>query len=118
MDAELTLWEQIKGSASIDEIEVYLKKYPDGQFAALAKNRIENLSKTGTKSQDIELTQWDSIKGSRDIRDYQNFLQAFPGGIFADIAKGRIQNLNELTVKTADLGFWNNIKDSGKQGDF
>ena len=118
LDAELTLWEQIKGSASIDEIEVYLKKYPDGQFAALAKNRIENLSKTGTKSQDIELTQWDSIKGSRDIRDYQNFLQAFPGGIFADIAKGRIQNLNELTVQTADLGFWNNIKDSGKQGDF
>ena len=118
LDAELTLWEQIKGSASIDEIEAYLKKYPGGQFAGLAKNRIGNLTKAATNPNDIELTQWGSIKGSRDIRDYQNFLQAFPAGIFADIAKGRIQNLNELTVQTADLDFWNRVKDSGKLADF
>lgn len=37
---ELAYWESIKGSQNLADFRAYLEKYPDGQFAALAKNRI------------------------------------------------------------------------------
>lgn len=37
---ELTYWDSIKNSKDIADFKAYLEKYPDGQFAALAKNRI------------------------------------------------------------------------------
>lgn len=37
---ELTYWESIKNSSDVADFAAYLKKYPDGQFADLAKNRV------------------------------------------------------------------------------
>lgn len=40
---ELTFWESIKDSNYASDYEAYLKAYPNGRFAALAKARIERL---------------------------------------------------------------------------
>jgi formylglycine-generating enzyme required for sulfatase activity len=40
---ELTFWESIKDSTYPSDYEAYLKAYPNGRFAALAKARIERL---------------------------------------------------------------------------
>jgi len=40
---ELAFWDSVKGSADRTELEAYLAKYPEGAFAALARNRIEGL---------------------------------------------------------------------------
>ena len=39
---ELTFWESIKDSTSAEDYKSYLKKYPNGQFADLAKRRALN----------------------------------------------------------------------------
>lgn len=40
---ELAFWESIKDSTHISDYEAYLKTYPNGRFAALARARIERL---------------------------------------------------------------------------
>lgn len=44
---ELTFWESIKDSTYPSDYEAYLKAYPNGRFATLAKARIERLRAAG-----------------------------------------------------------------------
>jgi formylglycine-generating enzyme required for sulfatase activity len=45
---ELTFWESIKDSTYPSDYEAYLKAYPNGRFATLAKARIERLHATAS----------------------------------------------------------------------
>lgn len=40
---ELTFWDSIKESKNADDFRAYLNKFPDGNFASLARNRIAEL---------------------------------------------------------------------------
>lgn len=40
---ELAFWESIKSSTDRRDFEEYLRKYPEGSFGGLARNRLENL---------------------------------------------------------------------------
>jgi len=40
---EYSYWETVKNSTSVDSFKAYLTKYPEGQFAALAKIKIKDL---------------------------------------------------------------------------
>jgi len=118
MDAELALWDQVKGSTDVPEIQVYAKRYPSGQFASIARNRIKKLTAASKETHDLEMEMWNKVKDSRKISDFQNFLQTFPNGIFAGIAKSRIENLISLEAQTEEMAFWNSIKDSSDPKDF
>lgn len=98
---ELSYWETIKSSSNAEDFKAYLEKYPDGQFARLAKNRIENLSGP-PKSEDTrpkpnesasELAFWDAIKTSTDPEDFRAYLKKYPTGTFLDLANNRINSL-------------------------
>jgi tetratricopeptide (TPR) repeat protein len=43
LDAELTFWDSIKNSDDPEEFAAYLKKYPNGEFAGLARIRLRKL---------------------------------------------------------------------------
>ncbi len=43
---ELSFWDSIKNSNYASDYEAYLKQYPNGRFAALAKSRIERIKAT------------------------------------------------------------------------
>ena len=49
-------WESVKGSPDPADVEAYLKQFPDGLFAALARNRLKRLSDPGveTRGGDME----------------------------------------------------------------
>lgn len=118
LDVELALWNQVKGSTNVNEIQVYLKRYPSGQFASVAQNRIRKLTAAVKETYDLEMEMWNKVKNSRNTGDFQNFLQAFPNGIFAGIAKSRIENLISLEVQTKELALWDGIKASRDPKDF
>jgi tetratricopeptide (TPR) repeat protein len=98
---EYSYWETIKNSNSADDFKAYLAKYPEGQFVALAKNRISSLdastkpaeSKPAASDSATELAFWDSIKNSTNVEDFRAYLQKYPNGEFAALAKNRISNL-------------------------
>jgi len=41
---ELAFWDSVKGSTDPEDYRAYLKRYPDGQFAVLASNRLRALA--------------------------------------------------------------------------
>jgi uncharacterized caspase-like protein len=49
VDKEALFWDSIKDSKSPADFREYLKKYPKGSFAGLARNRIAALDKTQTR---------------------------------------------------------------------
>src|SRR5207245_11636796 len=47
---ELSFWDSIKSSTNPEDFKAYLDKYPDGQFAALARNKIKT---SGASSSEV-----------------------------------------------------------------
>lgn len=50
VDAELVFWSSISGSGTAADFEEYLRKYPDGRFAGLARNRLATLQASAPAS--------------------------------------------------------------------
>jgi tetratricopeptide (TPR) repeat protein len=92
---ELSFWESIKNSNNPDDFKAYLDKYPDGQFAALAKSRAQPARSTGgnPSGDSLEMTYWNAIKDSRNPSDFRAYVNKFPSGLFVEIANGRVAML-------------------------
>ncbi len=80
-----------------------LARYPQGQFAELAKNRISSLA-TATKPAETsapttiggsatELAFWDAIKNSTSADHYRAYLEKYPNGEFVLLARRRLAPL-------------------------
>ncbi len=92
---ELSFWESIKNSTNPDDFKAYLDKYPDGQFAALAKSRAQptRTAAPAVDANSMEMTYWNAIKDSRNPSDFRAYVTKFPNGLFVDIANGRVAML-------------------------
>ena len=49
-DVEIAFWNSIKESSDPADFEAYLERYPDGNFAALARNRVQAVRSAATVS--------------------------------------------------------------------
>ncbi|HVZ00984.1 MAG TPA: caspase family protein [Dongiaceae bacterium] len=116
--AELLFWESIKDSKSADDFQAYLDKYPQGDFASLAKNRLKSLGAVASaepeqpdatirnmapgKDEEIakeyEQSFWDSVKDSGRAEDLQAYLNKYPRGQYADMAKQKLKDLGEAAT--------------------
>ncbi|HVS82448.1 MAG TPA: tetratricopeptide repeat protein [Pyrinomonadaceae bacterium] len=92
---ELSFWESIKNSTNPDDFKAYLDKYPDGQFAALAKSRAQpgRSAAPAVDANSMEMTYWNAIKDSRNPSDFRAYTTKFPNGLFVEIANGRVAML-------------------------
>lgn len=93
---ELSFWESIKNSNNPNDFKAYLDKYPDGQFAELAKSRANAArpsSGAGGGGDSVEMMYWNAIKDSRNPNDFRAYIQKFPGGLFVELANSRITAL-------------------------
>jgi hypothetical protein len=99
---ELSYWDTIKNSTNANDFKAYLERYPQGQFAELAKNRSATLQ-PATKPVEskpvpvndsaTELAFWDSVKNSTNVEDFRAYLQKYPNGAFTELAKNRLAPL-------------------------
>ncbi len=92
---ELSFWDSIKNSTNPDDFKAYLDKYPDGQFAALAKSRAQP-TRTAAPAGDAnsaEMIYWNTIKDSRNPADLRAYVTKFPNGLFVELANNRIASL-------------------------
>ena len=93
---ELSFWESIKSSNNPEDFKAYLDKYPDGQFAALAKSRSQPTRPAGNmgSGDSMEMAYWNAIKDSRNPSDFKAYVNKFPNGLFVEIANGRIATMD------------------------
>jgi tetratricopeptide (TPR) repeat protein len=100
---ELAYWDTIKNSNNPNDFKSYLDKYPDGQFAELAKSR-SNASRPsggGGGGDSVEMMYWNAIKDSKNPADFRAYTTKFPGGLFVELANSRIATLEAEANETA-----------------
>jgi hypothetical protein len=109
---EFELWRTSNKGGKVADYQKYLRLYPGGKFANVAKRRIEELSASaqttnsdetaavgdttknvteGDGTKDLEM--WRQVSKSGKLEDYKKYLKDFPQGKFAKVAKTRIENL-------------------------
>jgi hypothetical protein len=110
---EFELWRTSNKGGTAADYQKYLRLYPNGKFANVAKKRIEELSASAqTPASDTDetaavtettknvaddgrkdLEMWRQLSKTGKFEDYQKYLKEFPEGKFAKVAKTRIENL-------------------------
>ena len=76
-------WEKTRTANTADAYELFLKKYPTGEFTAQAKARIKEL---------YEERDWQKARDTDTQEAYQAFLKQYPEGKWAEEARIRVEN--------------------------
>jgi adenylate cyclase len=93
------MWQTVSGSERVEEYLHYLEQFPEGDFAALARDRIAALSLAKPDASAVpadtavELSFWDTVKGSDNPALYQAYLEKYPDGNFVLLAKAKLEEL-------------------------
>jgi peptidoglycan hydrolase-like protein with peptidoglycan-binding domain len=115
---EFELWRTSNKGGKVADYQKYLRLYPNGKFANVAKRRIEELNASAqtTKSDETaavadatknvtdgdgkrDLEMWRQVSKAGELADYEKYLKEFPQGKFAKVAKTRIENLTASTTE-------------------
>ncbi len=98
---ELVFWESIKDSLRPADYEAYLEQYPEGNFVALARARLQEFTdsqgaiRDPTADREIELAFWESVRASDNFESMQAYLDKYPEGEFRALAEIRLKELAE-----------------------
>lgn len=96
---ERTYWESVRNSTNPEDFRAYLRNYPNGQFADLARNRISSLETAAkAKTEDNERAYWASIEESKNFEDFRAYLRSYPRGLFAGLATNKLKSLGMLVT--------------------
>jgi len=119
-DAEDSLWAQLNVSRPC-EYQAYLDQYPNGKFAALARQRIKACA-GGTpapaaaplakppaaeppapmvtaKPEDAETALWNEVKSGGAREYFDAYLKQYPKGKYAAVAKVELKKLDDIEKK-------------------
>src|SRR5579864_9525422 len=76
-------WEKTRAANTTDAYELFLKKYPNGEFTAQAEARVKEL---------YEERDWQKARDADTQEAYQAFLKQYPEGKWAEEARIRVEN--------------------------
>jgi adenylate cyclase len=103
---DLALWQTVKDSGDVEEFLHYLQRFPEGELAEIARDRITALSEGPSEPSEIavpaldadtavELTFWESVRDSDNPDMYEAYLEKYPDGEFVPLAKVRLEELRQ-----------------------
>src|SRR5580693_2237077 len=76
-------WEKTRAANTTDAYELFLKKYPTGEFTAQAQARVKEL---------YEERDWQKARDTDTLDAYQAFLKQYPEGKWTEEARIRVEN--------------------------
>jgi cell division septation protein DedD len=85
-------WEKTRAANTADAYELFLKKYPNGEFSAQAQARVKEL---------YEERDWQKARDTDTIEAYQAFLKQYPEGKWAEEARIRVENFTLASAPTS-----------------
>jgi adenylate cyclase len=97
---EIEFWDSVKNSTRATEYDPYLEQYPEGNFVALARARLEAISEDAVglrdpQDREVELSFWESVRNSDNPKLIQAYLEKYPEGEFISLAQIRLAELND-----------------------
>jgi adenylate cyclase len=103
---DLAMWETVSDSSDVEGFLHYLQRFPEGEFAEIARDRITALSQTPSQASQsvvpavdadtaVELSFWESVRASDNPEMYEAYLEKYPDGEFALLAKVRLEELRQ-----------------------
>jgi Flp pilus assembly protein TadD len=113
-ESDFNFWNSIKDSKKAEDYQSYLDKYPNGNFAELAKLRMKKYAAVPAPKPapapapaavdplQADIAAWNSIKASKNADDYRAYLEKYPNGEFADVAKLRVEQLSAPAAATVE----------------
>ena len=86
-DPETAFWNEVKASGNKDYLDAYLKQYPKGKFAALARLELKKLDdQDKAQKEQADQDVWDRAKTDNTPAAYQSYLERYPTGRYAALA--------------------------------
>jgi cell division protein FtsN len=82
-------WEKTRTANTTDAYELFLKKYPRGEFTAQAQARVKEL---------YEERDWQKARDTDTLEAYQAFLKQYPEGKWTEEARIRVENFTLASV--------------------
>jgi peptidoglycan hydrolase-like protein with peptidoglycan-binding domain len=93
-------WRETGRGSDEAGLRAYLERYPDGQFADLARQRLAEIEDSKlSEAERAERDAWQAAREMDTIAGYRDFLDAYPDSTFAEAARSR---LDELRQKARD----------------
>lgn len=102
--ADIDYWDQTGASGSEEGLRLYLQKFPDGEFAEVAQQRlaqIEGQKRNNASRKDRSF--WDKTRQIDTIQAYENYLQQRPNGAFREDALARLDELEREQANSSQL---------------
>ncbi len=84
-------WEKTRAANTTDAYELFLKKYPSGEFTAQAQARVKEL---------YEERDWQKARDTDTLDAYQAFLKQYPEGKWTEEARIRVENFTLAAAPT------------------
>jgi cell division protein FtsN len=78
-------WQKTRTANTTDAYELFLKKYPSGEFTAQAQARVKEL---------YEERDWQKARDTDTLEAYQAFLKQYPEGKWTEEARIRVENFS------------------------
>ena len=78
-------WEKTRTANTTEAYELFLKKYPSGEFTSQAQARVKAL---------YEEHDWQKARDADTLDAYQGFLKQYPEGKWTEEARIRVENFN------------------------
>jgi len=75
-DQDIRFWRSTGSSGRVDDLQAYLKRYPDGLYANEAKRELERQG-YGAGNEDRD---WDQAYRADTVQGYEAYLAAYPRG--------------------------------------
>jgi cell division protein FtsN len=85
-------WEKTRAANTTDAYELFLKKYPSGEFTAQAQARVKEL---------YEERDWQKARDTDTLDAYQAFLKQYPEGKWTEEARIRVENFTLASAPSA-----------------
>lgn len=113
--AEIAFWQSAQASDEDNEYRLYLERYPNGNFAELARARLEGGGSGDPPKIEnaVEVTFWRSVQANDSDDGYRIYLQRYPKGAFADLARARLETGANGGDSEIEMSFWETVRDSG-----
>jgi cell division septation protein DedD len=88
-------WQKTREANTVDSYELFVKKYPTGEFAAQAQARLKEL---------YEERDWQKARDADTPEAYQAFLKQYPEGKWTEEARIRVENFTLAQTPSAGTG--------------